>query len=78
MPMDTENKKGELMDTKENTKKKTEFEIERIYIGKPMEEVFENIIEHILEDNIIAKGKEKTRISDLIAGLQWIIQVYLS
>lgn len=48
------------MDTKENTKKKTEFEIERIYIGKkPMEEVFENIIEHILEDNIIAKGKEK-------------------
>ncbi len=48
------------MDTKENTKKKTEFEIERIYIGKkPMEEVFENIIEHILEDNIIAKDKEK-------------------
>jgi len=48
------------MDTKENTKKKTEFEIERIYIGKkPMEEVFENIIEHILEDNIIAKGKGK-------------------
>ena len=26
---------------------------------KSMEEVFENIIEHILEDNIIAKGKEK-------------------
>lgn len=48
------------MDTKENTKKKTEFEIERIYIGKkPMEEVFENIIEHILEDNIIAKSKGK-------------------
>lgn len=48
------------MDTKENTKKKTEFEIERVYIGKrPMEEVFENIIEHILENNIITKDKEK-------------------
>ena len=48
------------MNNKEITKKKTEFEIERIYIGKrPMEEVFENIIEHILEDNIIAKVKEK-------------------
>ena len=48
------------MDKKENTNNKTKFEIERIYIGKKtMEEAFENIIEHILEDNIIAKGKEK-------------------
>ena len=53
------------MDTKENTKKKTEFEIERIYIGKkPMEEVFENIIEHILGQDNLLKAK-KTRISDL-------------
>ncbi len=48
------------MYNKENTNKKTKFEIERIYIGKkPMEEVFENIIEHILENNIIADNKEK-------------------
>ena len=48
------------MDNKENTNKKTNFEIERIYIGKkPMEEVFENIIEHILEDNIITNNKGK-------------------
>ena len=47
------------MDNKENTNKKTKFEIERIYIGKKsMEEVFENIIEHILENNIITKDKE--------------------
>lgn len=45
---------------KENTNKKTKFEIERVYVGKkPMEEVFENIIEHILEGNIITNSKEK-------------------
>ena len=45
---------------KENTNKKTKFEIERVYVGKkPMKEVFENIIEHILEGNIITSSKEK-------------------
>ena len=45
---------------KENTNKKTKFEIERVYVGKkPMEEVFENIIEHILGGNIITNSKEK-------------------
>ncbi len=45
---------------KENTNMKTNFEIERVYIGeKPMKEVFENLMEHILESNIITNDKEK-------------------
>ena len=48
------------MDNKENTNKKTKFEIERVYIGeKSMEEVFENIIKHILGRKIVTDTKEK-------------------
>ncbi len=38
---------------KQGKKKKINFEVKRVYVGKkPMGEVFEGVIEHIVENNI--------------------------
>lgn len=46
--------KGERMNTKKKTqKKKIKYQVERVYVGeKPMNEVFEGIIEHVVDENI--------------------------
>lgn len=45
--------KGERMNTKKKTQKKIKYQVERVYVGeKPMNEVFEGIIEHVVDENI--------------------------
>ena len=50
-----------MKERKEQIKKnKVNFQVKRVYVGKrPMEEVFGEVIEHIVEDNIKYKTKEK-------------------
>lgn len=50
-----------MNDRKKQVKKnKVNFQIKRVYVGKrPMEEVFGEVIEHIVENNIKHKIKAK-------------------
>ena len=50
-----------MKDRKTQEKKnKVNFQIKRVYVGKrPMEEVFGEVIEHIVETNIKHKTKAK-------------------
>ncbi|MBL7575657.1 hypothetical protein SAMN00017477_1685 [Peptoniphilus asaccharolyticus DSM 20463] len=49
------------MNTDRNKKhRQVKFEVKRVYVGKkPIEEVFENVIEHIVDKNIEVDNKRK-------------------
>lgn len=50
-----------LMNTDRNKEhRQVKFEVKRVYVGKkPIEEVFENVIEHIVDKNIEVDNKRK-------------------
>ncbi|WP_115311944.1 recombinase RecR [Peptoniphilus indolicus] len=47
--------------TNEKKHRKIKFEIKRVYVGETITEVFEEVIEHIVDKNLEEKNKKQTQ-----------------